>query len=144
MGVSISREKNKQRGLEPFESSSSGKNNLLVNFTLYMPTDPEKKHEALSNYFSKISDESSDIFFEGMTLELDLRIKSNLKLSLLNKNGKVNQVNDPKSEEIHFIKFEGVMPRRTKEEKQFLRQLWDFENWTITDFDNYLEGNPHC
>ena len=61
-----------------------------------------------------------------MTLELDLRIKSNLKLSLLNKKEKVNQVNDPKSEEIHFIKFEGVMPRRTKEEKQFLRQALGF------------------
>ena len=37
MGVSIDRVKNKERGLKPFEGDASGKNNILINFTLYVP-----------------------------------------------------------------------------------------------------------
>ena len=52
-----------------------------------MPSDPEKHHMALRKHMGKIEEEGEDKVFEGMTLELDLRVKSNLKLHPLIRKG---------------------------------------------------------
>lgn len=48
--------------------------------------------------------------------------------------------------EYHFVKFEGCLPPLEMNMDAIKKAAMNFElqDWTITDFDNCLLGNPHA
>ncbi len=96
----------------------------VENFDLYMP-----EVKTLGDHLT-------------LNIEMLLRIETNLKLDLINKNGK-SLVTDKDEEEVHFVKFEAV----TASYELQLSTIWrmikesrgkidlEFNNWTITDLD---------
>ncbi len=84
----------------------------------------------------------------NLTWEVLVRFKTNTKLSL-----EINDVEtrkliyqgNPEDDEYHFIKFEGKLPPLEMSMHALKNMALNFElsDWTITDFDNCLEGNPH-
>ena len=84
-----------------------------------------------------------------MNLQLLVEIETNVKLNLIDHNGKP-MISDPDEKEVHLVLFETVTDRYDlglKVFKQLFNKFWrptlQFEKWTIVDFDNCLNGNPH-
>ena len=91
---------------------------------------------------------------DTLTIELLVGIRSSLKLDLVDcepeKGQKANFLTKSRrlDDEIHFVKFEGKIPpielsRQAIADQQTLKKLAEIEDWTITDLDNCLNGNPH-
>ena len=84
---------------------------------------------------------------EKINQELILQFRTNLKLDLVDlKTGE--SIIDQRSKadhEIHFVRFEGRHPpiELNMSGLKEAAKLVEIENWTITDFDNCLGGNPH-
>ena len=87
-----------------------------------------------------------------MNFEMLLRIETNLKLNPIDKDGKgLIPEKEKEYEEVHFLKMEskvceyeirfGTILKLIKEmaNKPDLK----FSDWTLTDFDLQLNGNPH-
>ena len=81
-----------------------------------------------------------------------LKVKTNLKLNLSAHDNPLAKMIGPtkiRDEEIHFIRMEGRYPKIEISlaeliwKKNTQRKFTDFEDWTITDFDDFLKGNPH-
>lgn len=148
-GCRIDRKLNKENGLKeanPFFVS-------LPNITVYMPSNPFKM---TANFLggSGPKGPKGAMQIDTLTLELIVAIKSNLKLDLIDRHpdkGQRQQFLTPSKrndDEIHFVRFEGRLPAlelsmATIKDQQALKKLTEIEDWTITDFDNCLNGNPH-
>jgi hypothetical protein len=83
-----------------------------------------------------------------LNIDLVLRVRTNLKLCLIESDGtKSVPANKLREEEVHFIRIEGKYPSHMVDilMKRNIgdKKLSDFEDWTITDFDDFLKGNPH-
>lgn len=81
-----------------------------------------------------------------MTIEYLVRIKSNYKLNLIDKNGdKIISSSNEKDYEVHFLRFEGLYPNFEFTPSTMMSKMRDFDilDWTITDVDDFLKGNPH-
>lgn len=86
-----------------------------------------------------------------MNVEMVLKIKTNLKLNIIDPHGNaLIHPDDYSDEEIHFVRFESVfneiemnfsalMNIRNKLNNPDI----EFESWTITDFDRFLFDNSH-
>ena len=86
-----------------------------------------------------------------MNIEMVLKIKTNLKLNVIDPNGvRMIDPEDFVDDEIHFVRFESVyneievnfsalMNIRNKLNNPEI----EFNSWTITDFDRFLFDNPH-
>jgi hypothetical protein len=94
-----------------------------------------------------------------VNLEIIIRFESDIKIKVSNNKGEVFEQNSPNSpikdtlKEVHFVKFEGVDHYFDGYEGQgengrgvrpidFGKELAVCE-WTITDIDGALKGNPH-
>ena len=84
-----------------------------------------------------------------MNLQLLVQIETNVKLNLVDNDGK-SMVKDEGSKEIHLVLFESVTDtyvlgwRIIKQAyHKFMNPGLKFDDWVIVDFDNCLNGNPH-
>lgn len=84
-------------------------------------------------------------------MEFLIRVDTNLKLNIHYQNGEsLIPESERDDEEIHYIKFESVISSyeiRITTLFKLLREMvmrpsLTFGEWVITDFDNYLKGNP--
>ena len=123
-GAFIDREENKERVVRRVAQPMFRKN--VENFDIYMPDKKSWGDQLTLNF------------------EMLLRIETNLKLNIIDRNGKsLIENNDKLDEEVHFLRFESVYS--TYEIN--LKSLWrlakesmgkidlQFSNWTITDID---------
>lgn len=95
--------------------------------------------------------------FSNITTELLLRFKSNVVVTQDKNYGEIYG-KDKDHTEIHFLRVEGQIKELSVDLKQIRKEGWKkfinefgrgsnnkgFESWTITDFDGFLKGNPHC
>ena len=88
-----------------------------------------------------------------LTFEMLVKIETNLKLNLIEPDGKsLIPENKTEKDEVHFLKFEANLQTLDVSLGQIFRLLreflgepnFEFKDWTITDIDNHLKGNPHC
>ena len=84
---------------------------------------------------------------EKVNQELILQFETNLKLDLvdLGTGESVIEKSRRPDHEIHFVRIEGRHPpiNLSMDGLKDAAKLVEIENWTITDFDNCLGGNPH-
>ena len=127
-GAFIDRETNRQNGIRAAELRF-GKNR--PNFRTYTPSD------------------KTDMGFMTMNLQLLVEIETNVKLNLIDHEGK-SMIQEPLDKEVHLVLFETVTDRYDlglKVFKQLFNKFWrptlQFEEWKIVDFDHCLGGNPH-
>jgi hypothetical protein len=130
-GVSIDREWNATRGVRSFKPLFWNRNK--ENFEIFMPD-------------HKVGDVLT------LNFELLIRIETNLKLNVKHRDGTylINQ-EDHMKDEIHFMRLESVVNSfeiRFSTVFKLLKEIFTkpelkFESWVITDFDNFLNGNPH-
>lgn len=89
-----------------------------------------------------------------MNLELILRIESNIKLNLFkseNPEEKLIPEHKLKENEVHFLKIEGIKAHSDpgtfggllKIKTSIGLEEMGISDWTITDLDDHLKGNPH-
>jgi hypothetical protein len=91
------------------------------------------------------------MIIEGMTIEIFTKIRTNLKLNLVaadSTSDKLVPANKHSEDEIHFVKFEGFYPTFELSPENLMKganalSTKKFRDWTIVDFDNFLNGNPH-
>jgi hypothetical protein len=93
-------------------------------------------------------------FGDKLTLnfEMLIRIETTLKLNPIYKDG-IGLIKDHEKddEEVHFVRFESVVQAYEIRMGSILRLFKElikkpdlqFSNWTITDIDQHLNGNPH-
>jgi hypothetical protein len=88
-----------------------------------------------------------------INMQLLLRVRSSIKLGATSREGyELIDTSDRKATEAkedHFMQVETVVNTYKIDYllvKQFFKQwrdpTWEFNNWTITDFDHTLKGNP--
>ena len=112
------------------------------------------------NYYPYIQDSmynqmNKDSFY-SVNVTLLLRIKSSLRLNLIDADGKKMIEEDDQSEEVHFMQVEkefekfainmSSIKRLFQAFFRMKRQAEDnpeMQGWTVTDFDYHLSGNPH-
>jgi len=85
---------------------------------------------------------------KNVTLEVLVRIKTNIKLTLSSLDPKTKEIiymGTKHENEFHFVKFEGCLPpiEMSMDAIKKIAQNFEISDWTITDFDNCLQGNPH-
>ena len=140
-GVKISRAQNRKDGIKlanPFFMD-------LPNFSFYMPANPM---QLASAFFGKQTNEKKPLMINNITLEVLVRIRTNIKLTLTSLDPKTKEtiyLGTPHENEFHFLKFEGCLPpiEMSMEAIKKAAQNFELSDWTITDFDNCLSGNPH-
>ena len=87
---------------------------------------------------------------------MKFRIETNLKLNMLHTDSEERFIKEERrllKPEVHFLTMEGSigtvntasMTDMVKDVRSFSHIDTDITvtNWTIVDFDNYLNGNPH-
>jgi hypothetical protein len=99
-------------------------------------------------FASQSGGSKSPLMIKNLTLEVLVRFKTNTKLNLeINdvKTRKLIYQGNLEDSEYHFVKFEGKLPPLEMSIHALKSIALNFElsDWTITDFDNCLEGNPH-
>ena len=138
MGAGMDREENKRNGIR--ESSPFLMN--LPNVKVYIPSNPL---EMLKN-FKQGSGPKKAMEIDTMSTEITLAITTNLKLDLQDEESKSNLISKKKKsdKEVHFVTFQGFHPpfEVSMETIKNMQNLMVIEDWTITDFDNSLFGNP--
>ena len=140
-GVKICREQNRKDGIKlanPFFMD-------LPNFSFYMPSNPMS---LAKSFFGNQKNEKQPLMINNITLEVLVRIRSNLKLVLGTLDQKTKEtlyMGAPQENEFHFLKFEGCLPpiEMSLDAIRKAAQNFELSDWTITDFDNCLDGNPH-
>ena len=99
--------------------------------------------------------ERQDIDHLTHNIELLLKIETNLKLDLVA--GGHSLIENQKETETHYMRLEGVVDKVEidyiskpfeflkveKPREQVDKMLQQVEDWVITDFDHFLNGNPH-
>ena len=87
-----------------------------------------------------------------MNFEVLLRIETNLKLNPIGRNGEsLIPIEEFEHEEVHFLKFESTVQTFEISFSTIFKLLKDmaqkpdlkFSDWTLTDIDVHLNGNPH-
>ena len=117
-----------------------------------MPSNPLKMTDSLLK--PGLTGASGGMKIDSLTIELLVSIRCNMKLDMIDLSPdpgqKVNFLTPSKinDDEIHFVKFEGRMPAielsmAALKDREGAAKLTQIEDWTITDFDNCLHGNPH-
>ena len=138
-GVKISRDENRKDGISLANSFFMD----IPNFSLYIPKNPMS---LVSTMFS--GDKTKPMMLPNLTVEVIVRFRTNMKLSLQGIDQETKDtiyLGSQRDEEYHFVKFEGCLPPVEMSESAFrkLSENFQIQDWTITDFDNYLQGNPH-
>jgi hypothetical protein len=86
-----------------------------------------------------------------MTMQLLLKIETNLKLNLIDNDGHsmISEYGESGSKETHFMLVESITDRYELNWKvikkvfnRFRNPSLQFEDWVLVDFDNCLKGNP--
>ena len=148
-GARIDRSLNRENGLK--ESSPFWVN--LPNVTVYMPSNPFKMTASFLGGDGNAM-KSGPMTIDTLTLELVVAIRTNLKLDIVDLNPDKGQQarfltkSKRNDDEIHYVKFEGKLPplelsMEALKDTKNVKKLLEIEDWTITDFDNCLDGNPH-
>ena len=133
-GCFTDRELNRTRQVEPFSSFMAPKRKH-ENFEMYMPS-----LKAYGDYLP-------------LNMELLIRVETNLKLNLIDHAGKsLIPESEKEDDEVHFIKLECTLTKYQIDLRTIFKMLKElitrskdlqFSDWTVTDFDHYLNGNPH-
>ncbi len=106
-GAKIDRETNRKEGISaanPFFMD-------MPSFTLYMPKNPMQLASML--FQSQGGDSKKPLRVENVTLEVLVRFKTNLKLSVAGLDQKTEQtvyMGYLREDEYHFVRFEGLLP----------------------------------
>ena len=88
--------------------------------------------------------------FLPMNVQFKMRLETNIKLQITSNEGERLVPDDKLLEpEVHFMQFEATTVHYPIS-LAFFKVLWrnrssqpiNFQNWTFTDFDNFLKGNP--
>lgn len=98
----------------------------------------------------KVLAPTSNIDTIPLSLAMILKVKTNLKLNVVDKDRKgMIDYDDYGDEEVHFIRFESTFKeiefsfQGFKETMRILKEGdFEFEDWIISDFDHRLSGNP--
>lgn len=142
LGVEIDRKANKKKGIKEFAPFMMD----LPNITLYTPNNPMQMMQSVFKSRGK----GEPMIIEGMTIEIFTKIRTNLKLNLVadSTSDKLVPANKHAEDEIHFVKFEGFYPTFELSPENLMKganalSTKEFRDWTIVDFDNFLNGNPH-
>ena len=85
-----------------------------------------------------------------LTYEFLFRVETKIKLDIKMKDG-TSIIKNPDEKEFHFVQFEGLVENYQVSIKQIARLITEFsknaelkfQEWTITDLDHHLNGNPH-
>lgn len=104
--------------------------------------------ELAKSIFGSQKNDKQPLMIKNITLEVLVRMRSNLKLVLTQLDQKTKEtkyMGTPLENEFHFVKFEGCLPPIEMNMEAIKKAAQNFEltNWTITDFDDCLGGNPH-
>lgn len=99
-------------------------------------------------FFNNKSSGDKPLKIDGVTLEVLVRFRTNLKLALSGVDQKTQEtvyMGQKRDEEFHFVKFEGCLPavEMSTDAIKKIAENFEIHDWTITDFDNCLQGNPH-
>ena len=86
-----------------------------------------------------------------MNVEMVVKLTTNLKLDVIDKNGySMINTEDHSDDEIHYLRFESVYNEIELNPSALLNirnklnnSDVNFTGWTITDIDRYLNDNPH-
>jgi hypothetical protein len=119
----------------------------MKNFEFYMPKNPL----ALAGKFlnaPKGPDGKPVRKMEGVTIEVLVRFCTRTKVAVKGYDPDTEEsyyLGQNRDEEYHFVKFEGSLPpiEINLEKMKEIAKNMVIEDWTITDFDNCLKGNPH-
>jgi hypothetical protein len=131
LGAFLNREENIEKKVHHFSNPLLRSN--VPNFSYYMP-----EIKKLGDYLT-------------LNFEIVVKVTTNLKLDLVDRHGNRLQ-KDPMAVETHFVRFESIVETfpirfstifKLLKEKMKRNKKLEFKEWTITDFDNYLKGNPH-
>lgn len=127
------------------------KEDLAVH-SFFVPKDPFSIFK-LAKLANDLKSMGSTIKFNQITLEFLLLFQTNRVVcqqqSEVEKYKKYSMM-----QEYHFVRFEGqykplevtLLDIKTKGWSKFQQEIskqFEIENWTITDFDGFLNGNPH-
>ena len=115
----------------------------IPNITIYTKGSPLASVQNMMG-FNKNS--TNNLKIDGLTIEMIIKFRTNFKLNLFSKDGSKLISNDAmRDEEVHYVKFEGAYPEFEFSPESLKKSLstFNFKDWTIVDFDNYLQGNPH-
>lgn len=140
IGIGIDREANRQKGVKEITSFLFD----IPNLKIYGPSNPLKMGAALMSLKGG-SDPNKEQFFNTITLGLLFKVRTNLKLNLVEADGeRMIPKNKETDEEVHYVKFEGLNDKFKIDPANLLKtsQQFEFKDWTITDFDDFLKGNP--
>ena len=114
-----------------------------------------KISKAIHVYFAK---ELENPLIMNIILQIPCKIRTTLKLNLRKDGNSLIEKTEKKDVEIHYAQFSGYLKRiecpvslnpllyikTMKNNLSNLRvDIRNVEGWTITDFDNYLNGNPY-
>lgn len=130
-GCFIDREENKARGVQRRKSMLMKEKE---NFEVYMPE------------IKSLGD------FLPMNFEMLIRIESNLKLNPIGRKGEsLIPKEELEQEEVHFLRFESTVQTFEISFSTIFKLFKDiaktpdlkFSDWTLTDIDVHLNGNPH-
>ncbi|CDW71076.1 UNKNOWN [Stylonychia lemnae] len=138
-GASISRKQNRKDMIKVFSPLMLD----LPNMTMYTKGNTLESLQSLLGFQKQ---DKSNIKISGINLQLVVKFKTNYKLNLISKEGNKLISNDQAiDEEIHFVKFEGQYPEFELNAQNLRKSLEDFnfQDWSIVDFDDFLKGNPH-
>ena len=87
----------------------------------------------------------------NLNVEAQVRMKTRCKLNVKDPEGNVMiEDGDQYDKEYHYVQFESVAAKIDAKlsalmelRKKFMNFDLEFDDWTITDLDNELLGNPH-
>lgn len=141
IGVEIDRQANKSKGVREFNPFMMD----LPNITIFTPSNPMNMFASLF----KNQGTGKPMMVSGISIEILVKIRTNLKLDLIGESSSTTESLIPASrktdDEIHYVKFEGFYPEFELSPESLKRGMTnlEFKDWTIVDFDNYLKGNSH-
>ena len=136
VGAKIDRKENKKQGLKEFNPFMAD----LPNLTIY-------NRGALLQFAASIMRQRDNKpVLTDFTIETTLKISTNYKLNLKMPDGsKLIPTGKEYDDEVHFVKFEGMYPEFEVSLESIQKGMTTsgFSDWTIVDFDNFLQGNNH-
>ena len=151
IGCNIDRETNRKQNLKHIPMNFWVK---VPNLAIYVNPRVKTNHNE-PNSFGKVMSDLKNTQVQQIIQEVVLEFDTNMKLDIedLKDGSRFIDFQKVYSPERHFVKFEGVLENKfgladlkafQKNPKQFIENFdFNYKDWTITDIDNYLDGNPH-
>ena len=132
-GVYLDREENRTKQVQRFSGFLARKSD--ENFDVYMPS--------IKDYGDKLT----------LNMSLLLKVDTNLKLNLVYPDGRsLIEEHERDQYEVHYVQMESIISSYDIKLSTIIKLLGEifksnrklsFSEWTVTDFDHFLQGNPH-